>query len=50
MSGETHLNFLLGKKENQTEFVVVLLKIVGWVERKSLMIVNLKGVFEPHFA
>ena len=38
ISGETHLNFLLGKRENQAEFVVILLKIVGWVERKSLIL------------
>ena len=45
-AGETHLNFLLGKKENQAKFVAILLKIVGWVERNSLMIINLRGVSE----
>ncbi len=45
-SGETHLNFLLGKKENQAKFVAIFLKIVGWVERNSLMMVNLRGVSE----
>ena len=42
---ETHLNFLLDKKENQAKFVASFLRIV-WVERNSLMIVNLRGVSE----
>ena len=45
IAGETHLNFLLGKK-NQAKFVASFLRIVGWVERNSLIIVNLRGVSE----
>ena len=45
-TGETHQNFLLGRKENQAKFVAIFQKIVGWVERNSLMIVNLRGVSE----
>ena len=45
-AGETHLNFLPDKKANQAEFVIILLGVVGWVERNSLMIANLSGVFE----
>ena len=44
--GETHLNFLLVKKENQAKFVAIFLKIVGWVERIPLIIVDFRGVFE----
>ena len=44
--GETHLDFLPDKKANQAKFVIIFLGVVGWVERNSLMIANLRGPFE----
>ena len=35
-SRETHLNFLLDKKEIQAKFVTIFLGVVGWVERDSV--------------
>ena len=35
-TGETHLNFLLHKKENRAKFVIIFLGVVGWVERESV--------------
>ena len=34
--GETHLNYLLDKKENWAKFVIIFLGVVGWVERGSV--------------
>ena len=34
--GETHLNYLLDKKENRVKFVMIFLGVVGWVERNSV--------------
>ncbi len=46
MAGETHQNFLPDKKANQARFVTIFLGVVGLVERNSLVIANLKGVFQ----
>ena len=35
-TGETHLNYLLDKKENRPKFVIIFLGVVGWVERHSV--------------
>ncbi len=34
-SEETHLDFLLDKKEFRAKFVTIFLRVVGWVERDS---------------
>ena len=44
-TGETHLNYLLDKKEIRAKFVRIFLRIVGWVERDSVKIADLGGVF-----
>jgi len=46
MAGETHQNFLPDKKANQARFVTIFLGVVVLVERNSLVIANLKGVFQ----
>ncbi len=38
--------FSARQKENRAKFVAIFLKIVGWVERIPLIIVDFRGVFE----